>query len=446
MNGGISGNDNARRGLFAWTKEINPDQWKAFYAAFMGWTLDAMDLLLFAFAVGSIGKVFNLSETWVGALFSVTLFSSAFGGALFGIVSDYIGRVKALTYTIIVYSAFTGLSAFSPNIVFLLACRLILGLGMGGEWASGEVLVAEKWPKEHRGKVIGMVQSGWGIGYILAAILATLIIPYFKAGQSYTIPLLNVTLDGLDLGWRLLFFVGVAPAFLVFYIRRHLEEPEVWKKTSDLRKEGKLSEKAQSFTLGQIFGADLIRYTITASLLTSLCMIAYWGLYFWLPQFLASDKGVGLNTKGFIWIIPINIGAFIGCNTFGFISDKFGRRPVFVGYLLVMAVLVWFFGHATSLRDVLILGPFIGFFGTGFYSGFGAIFSEIFPTRARGTAQGFCYNVGRGVSAVAPPLIGFLVDKYGFAVGLTAVSVFAVAAAIVVLTLPETKGKALDIE
>jgi MFS family permease len=446
MNGGTSGSVNARRGLFAWSKDINPDQWKAFYAAFMGWTLDAMDLLLFAFAVGSIGKVFNLSETWVGALFSVTLFSSAFGGALFGIVSDYIGRVKALTYTIIVYSAFTGLSAFSPNIVFLLACRLILGLGMGGEWASGEVLVAEKWPKEHRGKVIGMVQSGWGIGYILAAILATLIIPYFKAGQSYTIPLLNITLDGLDLGWRILFFVGVAPAFLVFYIRRHLDEPEVWKKTSDLRKEGKLSEKAQGFTLGQIFGADLIRYTITASLLTSLCMIAYWGLYFWLPQFLASDKGVGLNTKGFIWIIPINIGAFIGCNTFGFISDKFGRRPVFVGYLLVMAVLVWFFGHATSLRDVLILGPFIGFFGTGFYSGFGAIFSEIFPTSARGTAQGFCYNVGRGVSAVAPPLIGFLVDKYGFAVGLTAVSVFAVAAAIVVLTLPETKGKALDIE
>ncbi|HET7289108.1 MAG TPA: MFS transporter [Thermodesulfobacteriota bacterium] len=446
MNGGTSGNVNSRHGLFAWSKEINADQWRAFYAAFMGWTLDAMDLLLFAFAVGSIGKVFNLSETWVGALFSVTLFSSAFGGALFGIVSDYIGRVKALTYTIIVYSAFTGLSAFSPNIVFLLACRLILGLGMGGEWASGEVLVAEKWPKEHRGKVIGMVQSGWGIGYILAAILATLIIPYFKAGQSYTIPLLNITLDGLDLGWRLLFFVGVAPAFLVFYIRRHLDEPEVWKKTSDLRKEGKLSEKGQGFTLGQIFGADLIRYTITASLLTSLCMIAYWGLYFWLPQFLASDKGVGLNTKGFIWIIPINIGAFIGCNTFGFISDKFGRRPVFVGYLLVMAVLVWFFGHATSLRDVLILGPFIGFFGTGFYSGFGAIFSEIFPTRARGTAQGFCYNVGRGVSAVAPPLIGFLVDKYGFAVGLTAVSVFAVAAAIVVLTLPETKGKALDIE
>ncbi len=446
MSGGTAGSSDARNGIFAWTRDINTDQWRAFYAAFLGWTLDAMDLLLFAFAVGSIGEVFNLSEAWVGALFSVTLFSSAFGGALFGIVSDYIGRVRALTYTIIIYSAFTGLSAFAPNITFLLVCRFILGLGMGGEWASGEVLVAEKWPKEHRGKVIGMVQSGWGIGYILAAILATLIIPFFKAGQTYTIPLLNISLDGLDLGWRILFFVGVAPAFLVFYIRKHLDEPEVWKKSSEMRKAGKLSEKGHGFTLGQIFAPDLIRYTITASLLTSLCMIAYWGLYFWLPQFLSSDKGVGLNTKGFIWIIPINIGAFIGCNTFGFISDKFGRRPVFVGYLLAMAVLVWFFGHATTLKEVLILGPFIGFFGTGFYSGFGAIFSEIFPTRARGTAQGFCYNVGRGVSAVAPPLIGFLVDKYGFAVGLTTVSVFAVAAAIVVLTLPETRGKALDIE
>lgn len=446
MSDGKSGSVSVNGGLFAWRKDITKDQWRAFIAAFLGWTLDAMDLLLFAFAVSSIGKVFHLSEAWVGALFSVTLFASAFGGALFGIISDYVGRVRALTYTIILYSAFTGLSAFSPDVVFLLVCRAILGLGMGGEWASGEVLVAEKWPKEHRGKVIGMVQSGWGIGYILAAILATLIIPYFKEGVSYTIPILNITLDGLDLGWRVLFFIGVAPAFLVFYIRKHLDEPEVWKETRDLRKEGKLGEKAQGFTLGQIFAPDLLRYTITASLLTSLCMIAYWGLYFWLPQFLASDKGIGLNTKGFIWIIPINIGAFIGCNTFGFISDRFGRRPVFVGYLLMMAVLVWFFGHATTLRDVLILGPLIGFFGTGFYSGFGAIFSEIFPTRARGTAQGFCYNVGRGVSAIAPPMIGYLVGKYGFATGLTAVSVFAVAAAIVVLTLPETKGKALEVD
>ncbi len=419
-------------GLFGWYGEINSDQWKAFIAAFLGWTLDAMDLLLFAFAVSSIAEVFGLSPSQVGTIFSVTLFSSAFGGALFGIVSDYVGRVRALTYTILMYSFFTGLSAFSPTAWFLIGCRLFLGLGMGGEWASGEVLVAESWPKQHRGKVIGMVQSGWAIGYILAAILATIIIPNFD----------------VNIGWRLLFLIGITPAFLVFYIRRHLDEPEIWRKTADLRKEGKLGEEKQGFTLGQIFSRDLIRYTITATVLTSLCMIAYWGLYFWIPQFLSrpvEEGGVGLGPTGFAWIIPINLGAFIGCNTFGWISDRFGRRPVFVVYLLAMAVLVWFFGHAKSLAMVLILGPFIGFFGTGFYSGFGAIFSEIFPTRARGTAQGFCYNVGRGVSAVAPPLVGFVAGIYGYGLSLITVSVFAIAAAIVVMTLPETKGKQLEI-
>jgi MFS family permease len=421
-----------KQGLFGWYKEIDTDQWKSFIAAFLGWTLDAMDLLLFAFAVGSIAEVFGLSPSQVGTIFSVTLFSSAFGGALFGIVSDYVGRVRALTYTILIYSLFTGLSAFSPTVWFLIVCRLFLGLGMGGEWASGEVLVAESWPKQHRGKVIGMVQSGWAIGYILAAILATLIIPNF----------------GVDIGWRILFLVGITPAFLVFYIRRHLDEPEIWQKTAQMRKEGKLGEKGQSFTLGQIFRRDLIRYTITATLLTSLCMIAYWGLYFWIPQFLSrpvEEGGVGLGPKGFAWIIPINVGAFIGCNTFGWISDRFGRRPVFVIYLLAMAVLVWFFGHAKTLTMVLILGPLIGFFGTGFYSGFGAIFSEIFPTRARGTAQGFCYNVGRGVSAIAPPLVGYVAGIYGYGLSLITVSVFAIAAAIVVMTLPETKGKQLEI-
>ncbi len=420
-------------GIFGWTKDINSDQWKAFIAALLGWTLDAMDLLLFTFAVTSIATVFNLTPVQVSFLFSATLLSSAFGGALFGIVSDYVGRVRALTYTILIYSLFSGLSAFSPNVAFLLVCRIILGLGMGGEWASGEVLVAESWPRQYRGKVIGMVQSGWAIGYILAAILATLIIPNFD----------------VNLGWRILFFIGILPAFLVFYIRRHLREPEIWKKTSEMRKEGKLSEKGQGFTLGQIFQEDLIRYTVTAMLLTSLCMIAYWGLYFWIPQFLSrpvAEGGVGLGTKGFIWIIPINIGAFIGCNTFGWVSDRYGRRPVFVIYLLAMAVLIYFFGHARDLKTVLILGPLVGFFGTGFYSGFGAIFSEIFPTRARGTAQGFCYNFGRGISLFAPPLVGLVASKYGYGPSLVTVSVFAVAAAFVVLTLPETKGKQLEIE
>ena len=426
-----SAGDSGRGGLFGWTADINEHQWKSFIAASLGWLLDAMDLLLFAFAVGSIAEVFNLSPEAVGGLFSVTLFASAFGGALFGVISDYIGRVRALTYTILLYSFFTGLSAFSPNIIFLLVCRVFLGLGIGGEWASGEVLVAEAWPKQHRGKVIGMVQSGWAVGYTLAALLATLILPYFD----------------VNLGWRILFLIGITPAFLLFYVRRNLAEPEIWRKTSQMRKEKKLGE-GQEFTLNQIFKGELLRYTFLCTLLTSLCMIAYWGLMFWVPQFLArpiEEGGVGLGVKGFIWIIPLNIGAFLGCNTFGWISDRFGRRPVFIAYLLMMAVLIYFFGQSTTLTQVIILGPLVGFFGTGFYSGFGALFSEIFPTRARGTAQGFCYNVGRGVSAIAPPLVGYVAGIKGYGHALVTVSVFAILAAFVVLTLPETKGKELDI-
>jgi len=434
-------------GIFSWTKEINSQQWKAFIAAFLGWTLDAMDLLIFAFAVTSISKSFDLTATQVSFLFSATLLASAFGGAFFGIVSDYIGRVRALTYTILLYSLMTGISAFSPDWMFLLGCRILLGLGMGGEWASGEVLVAEAWPDKHRGKVVGMVQSGWAVGYILAAVLATLIIPNFKEGVTYTVPLLNIQLDGINTGWRVLFLLGVLPALLIFYIRRHLNEPEIWEKTAKMRKAGELGE-GQEFTLGQIFKGSILKYTILAVLLTSCCMIAYWGLYFWIPEFLSQPQeegGVGLGQKGFIWLVPVNIGAFIGCNVFGYISDRYGRRPVFVTFLICMAIVVYFFGNAKTLTMVLILGPFVGFFGTGFYSGFGALFSEIFPTRARGTAQGFCYNFGRGVSFFAPPMVGYIASIYGFGHALFTVSLFAILAAVIVLVFPETRGKRLEI-
>ena len=407
-----------------------------------------MDLLLFAFAVSSIASSFSLTATQVSFLFSATLLASAFGGAFFGIVSDYIGRVRALTYTILLYSLMTGISAFSPDWVFLLGCRILLGLGMGGEWASGEVLVAEAWPDKHRGKVVGMVQSGWAIGYIMAAVLATLIIPHFKEGVIYTIPILNMQLDGVNLGWRVLFLIGVLPAFLIFYIRRHLNEPEIWERTAKMRKAGELEAGGGDFTLGQIFKPDLIKYTILAVTLTSCCMIAYWGLYFWIPEFLAQpveEGGVGLGKKGFIWLVPVNIGAFIGCNVFGYISDKFGRRPVFVSFLICMAIVVFFFGNAKDLKTVLILGPLVGFFGTGFYSGFGALFSEIFPTRARGTAQGFSYNMGRGVSFFAPPMVGYIASIYGFGHALFTVSLFAIVAALIVLIFPETRGKRLEI-
>ncbi|MEE9253008.1 MAG: MFS transporter [Thermodesulfobacteriota bacterium] len=447
--------------LFAWTKEITRKQWLAFVAAFMGWTLDAMDLLLYIYALPMIKETWGLTNQQAAMLFGITLASSALGGAIFGIISDYIGRVRALMLSILIYSVFTGLSAFAPNVWFFVVCRFFLGLGMGGEWASGEVLVAESWPNKHRGKVIGMVQSGWGVGYILAATLAILILPH--GDFDFTLPVLgHIHFQS----WRTLFLIGILPAFLVFFVRRHCEEPEIWKTTSEMRKAKQLSEKGQSFTLLQLFRSDMFRFTFTATLLTSFCMIAYWGLNTWIPTYLtspASEGGAGLSlVRGYSWTIAINVGAFFGCITFGMISDRLGRRPVFISYLLIMALLVPVYGSILAVQKyfgiqdigtlLLVISPLLGFFGTGFFSGFGAIMSEVFPTRSRGTAQGFCYNMGRGASALAPSIFAGVAGltiagtTVGLGHSLWTASIFAVLAAVTVLTLPETKGKQLTIE
>lgn len=446
--------------MLGWTKDINSKQWKTFVAAFLGWTLDAMDLLLYVFAFKFIAQTFDLTGPQAAVLFSITLASSALGGIVFGIISDYIGRIRALTYSILIYSLFTMFSAFSPTIEFFVVCRFLLGLGMGGEWASGEILVAESWPKQHRGKVVGMVQSGWGFGFILAAILATFVLPI----DSFNLNMLPfVDKDFPVESWRFLFFLGVLPALLVFYIRRVCEEPEIWKKSSEQRK-----KSTQEFTLFQIFKGDLRPMLIKATLLTSFCMISYWGLSYFVPNYLASpveQGGAGLGlVKGFGFTIPLNIGAILGCISFGMISDKFGRKFTFGAYLIIVALLVPIFGNLVKVQEflgflsidalVLILAPLLGFFNTGFYSGFGAIFSEIFPTRARGTAQGFSYNVGRGASAIAPPLFAFIaISSFAFSFNgeiighgraLMTASIFALFAFLVLLTLPETKGKELD--
>ena len=230
--------------MLSWTREINSKQWKTFIAAFLGWTLDAMDLLLYVFAFKFIAETFNLSGPQAAFLFSITLASSALGGIVFGIISDYVGRVKALMYSILIYSLFTMFSAFAPTIELFVLCRFLLGLGMGGEWASGEILVAESWPKQHRGKVVGMVQSGWGFGFILAAILATFVLPI----TTFNLNMLPfVEKDFPVESWRFLFFLGVLPAILVFYVRRVCEEPEIWKKSSQERE-----KTSQEFTFANI--------------------------------------------------------------------------------------------------------------------------------------------------------------------------------------------------
>ena len=406
-----------------WWKEITRKQWYALFAGQAGWALDAFDVMLYAFVLTTIMKEWNSSPAAAGFMVSVTLFASSLGGILFGAVADRIGRKKALMITVLVFSVCSGLSGLAQNLTQLAIARTVLGLGMGGEWASGALLVSETWPAQHRGKAVGIMQSGWAIGYILAAITAALVLPTF--------------------GWRAVFFVGVVPALFTLWIRSKVDEPEIWLRTRREHQEKRKSE----FGFFQIFGPELLRFTLVSTLVSTFVMFGYWGLFTWMPGFLAMSPekgGAGLGiAKAPMWIIPMMIGAFLGYVSFGFIADKFGRRPTFAAYLLASAVLVWIFGHTRDATTLMVLGPFVGFFGSGYFSAFGAFISELFPTRARGSAVGFCYNAGRMMSALAPTVIGYLSTTYGLGGALGFLAIAFTGGALSIYLLPETKGAAL---
>ncbi|MFH0992001.1 MAG: MFS transporter [bacterium] len=405
-----------------WYSTISPLQWRVLFAAQCGWMLDAMDVMFYAFALNAIQAEFGLSSAEAGALASITLVSSALGGVLMGILADRIGRARTLMLSILFYSLFTALTATASSVAELILWRLLVGIGMGGEWSAGSVLVSETWPAQHRGKAIGFMQSGWALGYIAAAVLAALTLPLF--------------------GWRALFLFGILPAFFTLWIRKNIPEPELWRRQQKSHAVSLLSPFREAFK------SPMIKTTLLASAITTCVLFAYWGLFTWMPSFLAqplSQGGAGLGiVKSSSWIIPMQIGAFFGYVLFGFLADRFGRRPVFVFFLFIAGLLVPVYGQMARYEVLLLLlGPFIGFFGHGYFSVFGAMLAELFPTHIRGTAQGLTYNIGRGISAAAPYTIGALADQHGLGSALALTSAFFLAGALLMFLLPETKGMEL---
>jgi MFS family permease len=402
----------------AWCSTATERQWKVLAAAALTWMLDGMNIMLYAFALTPIQHEFGLSAAMAGAVASVTLLSSAVGGIAFGYVADRFGRTKALGIAILAYSVFTAATATAHSLAALMAWRLLVGLGMGGAWVAGAALVAEEWPAEHRGKAIGIVQSGWAVGYIAAALLAAWIIPAH--------------------GWRLLFVIGVAPAALAIWIWRNIEEPKAW-----------CTVRKSAVSIRALFTVPLLRTVGIATALSSTLMFAYWGLFNWVPAYLSSSResgGAGMSiVQSVSWIIPMQIGAFFGYTCFGFLADRFGRRPTFAGFVICAALSVPVYGlFATSPTILMLTGPFVGFFGHGYFSVFGAMLAELFPTGIRATAQGICYNTGRGISALAPMTIGALAGRYGIGIALACTSVFYLVGAMLIYLLPETRGRELQ--
>lgn len=395
-------------------------QWQTFWSAYLGWALDVMDLMLFAVLIARISRDLGMDRSYAGTIASMTLFATAFGGLLFGFVADRIGRTRSMMLSILCYSLGTVFCGFSQNLTQLLLFRTVVGLGVGGEWSAGAALITETWPARHRGKVMAWVQSAFATGYALAAIVAAVFVPL--------------------VGWRGAFFFGVIPALLAFWIRRHTPEPTIWKNQAS-----RLNLRQTLGALSSLHG----RNTAIGFAFTAAAMCGYWGLFTWIPTWLATPSeagGPGLSlVKSTTWIVVMQVGAALGFISFGYVADAIGRKRTFILYFLLSALSVPGYTLITSPTALLLFGPVVAFFGTGFYSGFAPTFAELFPTNVRATAQGFIYNGGRAVSAIAPALVGIMSASYGLGGALAFTSGFFVLAGLIVLIfLPETKGTELQ--
>jgi MFS family permease len=408
--------------MISWMGELKDAERRTFVAAFGGWAMDAMDFMVFSFVIPTLIALWKISPGEAGLLGTVTLVVSAFGGWFAGMLADRFGRVRILQVTILWFAVFTFLNGFAQSFGMLFTTRALQGFGFGGEWAVGSVLVGEMMAAQHRGKAVGMMQSAWAIGWGIAAILATLFLQYLPQ----------------DIGWRALFWVGLAPALLVFYVRRFVPEPKIFDQTKARTAAG--AER----NLLEIFSAPLLYTTIFASLLATGAQGGYYAVTIWLPTFLRNVRHLTILGSG-TYLAVIIVGSFVGYLVSAWITDRFGRRASFVLFAVCSAVTV--LAYMTLPIDdsvMLLLGFPLGFFASGIFSGMGSFMTELFPSRVRGSAQGFCYNFGRGIGALFPTLVGYLSTTLGLG---TAIGIFAVAAyglvLVAVAMLPETRGKEL---
>jgi MFS family permease len=408
----------------SWYRELDASGRRAFWACFGGWTLDAMDVQIYALVMPTLISLWGLTKGQAGMLGTVALLASSLGGVLAGQLADRWGRVAVLQISVLWFSAFTFLSGFANNFHELMACRVLQGIGFGGEWAAGAVLIAEIVGPKNRGKAVAAVASGWAVGYGIAAIITTVLFSLMPA----------------DRAWRGMFFLGILPALLIVYVRRAVTDSEVF-----------LAEKAASEDRGEvqaqpslmaIFRDGMAARTAAASLICLGVLGGNYTVLTWLPTYLRQERGLSWSNTGAVLLVNI-AGSFVGYILGGHVSDRVGRKPAMrlfavLGVISVACYLLL----ATSSTAILILGFPLGFAQSAMNSGVGPFLSELYPTRLRATGQGFSYNVGRGLGAIFPALVGLAAASVGLttAIALAATAAYAIVVAGT-LALPETKGR-----
>ena len=407
-----------------WLTNLSVRERRTFWACFSGWVLDAMDVQFYAVALPTLIAVWGLSRSQAGVLGTSALLFSSAGGWLAGILADRIGRVRVLKLTILWFTAFTVLSGLTQSYGQLLVTRSLQGLGFGGEWAAGAVLIGEVIDKRIRGRVVGTVQSGWSVGYGAAVLLYTVL---FSVARP-------------ELAWRLLFLLGPAPAIFVLWLCRNVEEPELFRRAQATP----LDRRVTSL---EIFQSPLRRRTIVASLLAAGALGGNYTILTWLPTFLRTVRNLSVLSTGSYLAVNIT-GSFLGYVLSAHLCDWLGRRKTFVITAICAAVVVAVYTLVPlGGTALLLLGFPLGFFQSGIIAGMGATFAELFPTRVRATGQGFSYNSGRAVGSFVPLLVGVMAANLGLAraIGLCAMSSYAVVLAAAAL-LPETRGQELQQE
>jgi MFS family permease len=407
--------------MFEWLRDLDRPERRTLWACFGGWALDALDVQAYSFTIPTLIALWGISNAQAGLLGTVTLLLSALGGWGAGMLSDRYGRVRLLQATILCFACFTFLSGFTQSFAQLFACRALQGLGFGGEWAAGSVLMGEVIRSQYRGRAVGTVQSGWAIGWGMAAILYTVLFSALPA----------------EIAWRAMFWIGILPAGLVFYVRRFVAEPQIF----DRARPRAAAEAGGPFS---IFTAEFLPTTLKAVLLTTGAQGGYYAVATWLPTYLKTARGLSvLNTGGYLFIVIL--GAFFGFITAAYLADAIGRRRTFFLFAVCAAVMV--FGYTLlpiPNETMLFLGFPLGFFANGMFSPMGSFLSELFPTRLRGTAQGFAYNCGRAVGALFPTLVGMLSASMslGQAIGVFTIASYGLLIAGCIM-LPETRGREL---